>query len=246
MKYYKIEILEDNFTWILVKNNNAIAVDCGDPEALIKFINFNKLKLTTVLVTHFHNDHTSGLHEIKKQTNAQIIAGYKTTKLLEGNVIDRVIEAEESFNINNVTFNPVFAEGHSEDSVLYYLPEYKWLFSGDVIFTLGCGRAFYNTELLFNSLNKIKTNFPSDTLIFPGHNYLSANLNFLEKINYFSIAPKVNNFLDKINTPSLLEYESIYNPFLNSDNNKFKKLLQKEYLSDLDFFSYVRKLRSLY
>lgn len=246
MKYYKIEILEDNYIWVLAKENTAIAIDCGDADALINFVNFNQLDLTHVLVTHYHGDHTSGLTKIKKETKSQIVAGYKTNKLLLNNVIDKVIETEDDFTINNIVFSPVFAEGHSEDSVLYFLPEYKWLFSGDVLFTLGCGRAFFNTELLFNSLNKIKIRFPLDTLIFPGHNYLEANLNFLEQINYFSIVQKISNFSHKVVTPSLLEYELLYNPFLNSDNIKFKKLLEKDNLNNLSFFSYVRKLRSLY
>ena len=54
----------------------------------------------------------------------------------------------------------------------------KLVFTGDTLFSLGCGRVFEGThEEMFKSLNKLK-NLPKDTKIYCGHEYTKKNLEF--------------------------------------------------------------------
>jgi hydroxyacylglutathione hydrolase len=52
------------------------------------------------------------------------------------------------------------------------------LFSGDTLFSIGCGRLFEGTaEQMFNSLSKIKP-LPDNTAVYCAHEYTSANIDF--------------------------------------------------------------------
>ena len=52
------------------------------------------------------------------------------------------------------------------------------LFTGDTLFSLGCGRIFEGTYTeMFNSLNKMKK-FPKKTKIYCGHEYTKKNSDF--------------------------------------------------------------------
>ena len=62
--------------------------------------------------------------------------------------------------------------------MLFIFFKEKKIFTGDTLFSLGCGRIFEGThEQMFNSLNKIKK-LPKDTEIYCGHEYTLKNANF--------------------------------------------------------------------
>ena len=57
------------------------------------------------------------------------------------------------------------------------------MFTGDTLFSLGCGRVFEGTyQQMFDSLNKIKK-LPKDTKVYCGHEYTKNNLAFCLKFN---------------------------------------------------------------
>lgn len=68
--------------------------------------------------------------------------------------------------------------GHTLGGVCLYYPKSKVLFSGDTLFSLGCGRLFEGTsEMMWNSFQKI-LELPDETQIYPGHEYTKANAEF--------------------------------------------------------------------
>ena len=108
----------------------------------------------------------------------------------------------------------------------------KKIFTGDTLFSLGCGRIFEGTyEEMFNSLNKIK-NLSDDTEIYCGHEYTlqnskfclshdSTNLNLKNKI--LEIERKLKNGLPTM--PTFLKDELKCNIFLKAkDVESFSKL----------------------
>ena len=67
--------------------------------------------------------------------------------------------------------------------IAFYLEKEKIVFTGDTLFSLGCGRVFEGThQQMFDSLKKIK-NLPRDTKIYCGHEYTKSNLGFCVKFN---------------------------------------------------------------
>jgi hydroxyacylglutathione hydrolase len=124
------------------------------------------------------------------------------------------------------------------------------VFTGDTLFSLGCGRVFEGTyEQMFNSLTKLK-NLPLDTKIYCGHEYTYKNLEFCLKFN-----PN-NNFLKKKKTtielnlksrkptiPSTIGDEIRTNIFFRHDDPDVKKAINLENSSDLEIFTKLRDLK---
>jgi len=122
--------------------------------------------------------------------------------------------------------------GHTTGHISYHFFKEKKIFTGDTLFSLGCGRIFEGTyEQMFNSLNKIKK-LPPETEIYCGHEYTLQNSNFClandsknlklkEKI--IKIKNKLKNDLPTI--PTILRDEIDCNIFLKAkDLKSFSKL----------------------
>lgn len=117
------------------------------------------------------------------------------------------------------------------------------LFSGDILFTLGCGRAFIDRFKLYKSLRKLRK-LPDETVVFSGHCYAKANYAFTEFIGWPT--GKYPPQKEKIVEPSTIGFERKYNPFFAFDNLQYKRKLDLGHLNDFDFFCYLRQLKDVY
>ncbi|MGV3279018.1 hydroxyacylglutathione hydrolase [Rickettsiales bacterium LUAb2] len=257
-QYFFIKILQDNYTWLLVNGKQAIAIDCGDATSLYDFVKQNNLNLQYILVTHHHNDHCQGLATIKSLVNPKIIISESTLARLKLDIMfDQILNKEQELDLLGFNLKVLFTKGHTDDHIVFYETNNKWLFSGDTLFSLGCGRIFEgDKQNLKLSLDKIKQ-LPAETLIFPGHEYTYNNLAFVNSLGYFSSPSNINsnefNEYSKLieqkhvegkNTvPCLLSEELKFNPFLRANDQQFKNYMNKSELSDIDFFIYLRNLK---
>ena len=122
--------------------------------------------------------------------------------------------------------------GHTKGHICFHFYNEKLLFTGDTLFSLGCGRIFEGTyEQMFSSLNKIKA-MPLDTQIYCGHEYTLNNSKFCIKYDSenLSLKKKIRNIEMKLNNnlptvPSTLKEELDCNIFLRAKDVKtFSKL----------------------
>ena len=122
--------------------------------------------------------------------------------------------------------------GHTKGHICFHFYNEKLLFTGDTLFSLGCGRIFEGTyEQMFSSLNKIKA-MPLDTQIYCGHEYTLNNSKFCIKHDSenLSLKKKIHNIEMKLNNslptvPSTLKEELDCNIFLRAKDVKtFSKL----------------------
>ena len=115
---------------------------------------------------------------------------------------------------------------------VFYFYKENSAFTGDTLFSLGCGRIFEGTYLqMFNSLKKLKM-LPENTKIFCGHEYTKQNSEFCimhDKDNQ-NLKNKINENDIKLKKglptiPSTIKDELECNIFLKSDNlENFSKL----------------------
>ena len=64
---------------------------------------------------------------------------------------------KEIWNKDGFSFQVFHIPGHTSGHICFYFKKEKLLFTGDTLFSLGCGRIFEGThQEMFNSLNKIK------------------------------------------------------------------------------------------
>ena len=171
MRVEIIKCLEDNYSYLIIdkKYKTACVVDPSEPQPIINFIKKNKISLKFILNTHHHFDHVGGNIELKKKYNCKII-GFEGDKNRIPN-IDITLKDREKWESKNFAFKVFHVPGHTLGHICFYFFNEKLLFTGDTLFSLGCGKIFEGTyEQMFNSLNLIKS-FSLETKIYCGHGY---------------------------------------------------------------------------
>ena len=245
-----ISCLNDNYSY-LIKDDQTNVVAIIDPsefDPCDKKIVQKYKKLDFILNTHHHFDHVGGNEELKKKYGSKILGFERDKKRIPS--IDVLLKDGQKFKIGNLNFKTIFIPGHTSGHIAFYLEKEKVVFTGDTLFSLGCGRVFEGTyQQMFNSLNKIK-NLPEDTKIYCGHEYTKSNLGFCLKFNpnnkYLKdkervIEEKIND--GKPTIPSTIKDETQMNIFLRYDDSDVKDALNLQNASDLEIFTKLRDLK---
>ena len=232
MEVIIVPCLNDNYSYLIFdeNNKNACVIDPSESVPIIKIIEKNKLRLKYILNTHHHFDHVGGNKELKKRYNSKIL-GFKNDKSRIPE-IDILLENNQIWKDGNFEAKIYHIPGHTSGHIAFHFFKEKKIFTGDTLFSLGCGRVFEGThEQMFNSLNKFKK-LSFDTEIYCGHEYTMHNSYFCSandpqnldlKKKIFQIKEKIKNGLPTI--PSILADEVKCNIFLKAkDVKSFSKL----------------------
>ena len=232
MKIQIIPCLQDNYSYLIIdeENNTACVIDPSEADPIIEYLENTQIKLKFILNTHHHYDHVGGNQKLKEKYGA-IVVGYKGDKERIPE-IDILVNDQEIWIHENFKAKIIHIPGHTLGHICFYFYNQKSVFSGDTLFSLGCGRIFEGTySQMFNSLKKLKE-LPHDTKIFCGHEYTMQNSKFcmandennqnlISKIK--EIKKKLQNNLPTI--PSTIKEELDCNIFLRSNNvETFSKL----------------------
>ena len=226
-----IRCLEDNFSYILIdQNKNACVIDPSESEPIINFVEKNNIKIKYILNTHHHYDHIGGNKEIKKKYNAKIVA-YKND-LHRIPDVDISLKNNQIWTAENFKSKIIHIPGHTTGHICFFFENEKIAFTGDTLFSLGCGRIFEGTyEEMFSSLKKLKE-LPKETKIYCGHEYTLKNSEFCLKYdkNNKRLQNKINEIKNKVNNniptvPSTIDDEIACNIFLRAKTlGEFSKL----------------------
>ena len=232
MKIKIIPCLKDNYSYLIIdeEKNIACVVDPGDSKPIIKYLEDNKIDLKFILNTHHHYDHVGGNKSLKEKYGASVL-GFKGDKNRIPE-IDILLSDQEVWRYENFETKIIHIPGHTLGHISFYFYKEKFIFTGDTLFSLGCGRLFEGTHSqMYDSLKKLKE-LPHDTKIFCGHEYTLNNSKFCLandqnnqnlKNMILEIQKKLQNNLPTI--PSTIKQELECNIFLKADNIKtFSKL----------------------
>jgi len=232
MKVQIIPCLQDNYSYLVIdeKNNIACVIDPSEADPVIKYLDNNKIKLKFILNTHHHYDHVGGNQKLKEKYGASII-GYKGDKeRIPG--IDILVDDQETWVHENFEAKVMHVPGHTLGHICFYFYKEESIFTGDTLFSLGCGKIFEGTySQMFNSLKKLKK-LPQSTKIFCGHEYTKQNSKFCiaNDGSNENLKSKINDMELKLKgglptIPSTIKDELECNIFLRSNNvESFSKL----------------------
>ena len=250
MKVEIIPCLKDNYSYAVIdiKNNKTCIVDPSESEPIINFLEKNNLKLNYILNTHHHYDHVGGNIELKKKYGAKVVGFEKDFKRIPE--IDIHLTDGEIWKEDNFEAKIIHIPGHTLGHICFHFYNDNNLFTGDTLFSLGCGRIFEGTyQQMFSSLEKIKK-LPPQTKIYCGHEYTLQNSKFCIKYDKENkdLLKKIEDINKKIKNkkptiPSTIEDEIKSNIFLRSDNESIKINLNISGSSSLVAFSKLRDLK---
>ena len=232
MRIEILKCLQDNYSYLIIDetNKNACVVDPGESIPIINFVEKNNIKLKYILNTHHHYDHIGGNLELKEKYGSKIVA-FKDDKSRIPE-IDVLVQNNQIWKADNFEAKIYHTPGHTSGHIAFYFFNEKKIFTGDTLFSLGCGRIFEGTyKEMFYSLNKIKK-LPKETKIYCGHEYTLQNSNFCIqqdpknsklKDKIIKIKKKLENGLPTL--PTILSEEIECNIFLKANNiETFSKL----------------------
>tara|TARA_B100000965_G_scaffold388669_1_gene393456 strand:+ start:81 stop:812 length:732 start_codon:yes stop_codon:yes gene_type:complete len=232
MRVEVIPCLQDNYSYLIIdkSNNSACVVDPSEAKPIINFVEKENINLKYILNTHHHFDHVGGNKNLKKKYNSVVI-GYKddANRIPE---IDILLEDNQIWKADNFEAKIMHIPGHTTGHICYHFFKEKLIFTGDTLFSLGCGKLFEGTyQDMFSSLKKIKK-LSQDTKIYCGHEYTLQNSKFC--IEYDPENTKLKNKITEIKKklknnlptiPSTLKDENECNIFLRAkDVESFSKL----------------------
>ena len=232
MRVEIIPCLQDNYSYLIIddNNNSACVVDPGEAKPIVDYLKNKNIKLKYILNTHHHFDHIGGNEYLKKKFGS-IVVGFKKdiNRIPE---IDILLEDNQIWKAENFVAKIIHIPGHTTGHICFHFFQEKLVFTGDTLFSLGCGRIFEGTyKEMFESLNKIKS-LPEETKVYCGHEYTLSNLKFCIKYNpeNQNLKKKAENIKKKIDNglptiPSTIKDELECNIFLRAnDLESFSKL----------------------
>jgi len=250
MQITPISCLTDNYAYIIYDSNSKTVgvVDPSEAKPVISFLKKENLKLNYILNTHHHFDHIGGNVELKKIYGAKVVGFIGDKHRIPE--IDITLKNNEQWNFGNSKVKILHIPGHTLGHICFFFEKEKIAFTGDTLFSLGCGRIFEGDhKQMLTSLNKIKK-LPKETKIFCGHEYTYKNAEFcikhdvgnIDLIKKFEKIKKLRS--ENLPTiPAMLEDELKFNIFLRCDQNDLKIKLNMKNEEDFKVFKKVRDLK---
>lgn len=214
-----IRALKDNYIWLIRDNTLAWVVDPGDAGPVTNYLREHELDLAGILVTHHHADHSGGIAGLLNEWGSVPVYGSIHSKVPH---VSHFVKEGDKVTCGNLVLKVAEIPGHTLDHTAFFNDE--MIFSGDTLFSAGCGRVFEGThEQMHQSLTKI-FNMSDSAKIYCGHEYTQQNLRFAEHVEpeNLDIQKKiemVNQLTSegKPTLPSLLCEEKKINPFLRCE-----------------------------
>lgn len=243
-----IKCLNDNYAYIYLNDKKeAFVVDPSEASPVIDTLEKNDLQLKYILNTHHHFDHIGGNFELKEKYNCKIVGSKKDRDRIPG--IDIEISDGDYWSFKEHTAQIIEIPGHTSGHIAFFFKSLNAVFTGDTLFSLGCGRLFEGTPtMMWNSLKKLRA-LPDQTKIYCGHEYTLSNGKFINSI-YPSedMRLKIESLveLNEKNLPSIpstIADEKKMNIFLKADDINLIKNLGLNGKSPEEVFGYMRELK---
>ncbi len=158
-----------------------------ETDKIMSLVKSEGLKVSFVINTHAHADHSAGNARIIGETRARLLIHEKDAASLEkvrNRIFARLLGGQGSpqadillkdgfiINIGEVSLKVIHTPGHSPGSICLYGD--GQLFTGDTLFVGAIGR----TDLKGGSLKQLQDSIrsrlfilPDETVVWPGHDY---------------------------------------------------------------------------
>lgn len=241
-----VPCLRDNYAYLIRDETAGICavVDPSEPGPVLKALETRGWRLTHILNTHHHYDHTGGNVRLKEVFGAEVVGPEKDRDRIPA--IDQGVDEKTNWRFGPTDVRILEIPAHTKAHIAFAFPGAA--FTGDTLFAMGCGRLFEGTpEMMWRSLSKLMT-LPAETRVYCGHEYTQNNGRFaltLEPANE-ALRHRMRDVDEKRarndpTVPSTIGLEKQTNPFLRPDSPEIRERLGLVSEDDVTVFAEMRR-----
>lgn len=251
LEIHQFPCLSDNYGVLIRDGERGVVASIDAPSAAdVKAALAAKgWKLTHILTTHHHHDHTDGNLELKRDTGCHIVGPLAEAQKIPG--IDEAVAEGDTFKWGSFDVTVIETPGHTKGHIIYWIPAAKVAFVGDTLFAMGCGRVNEGTMAdMWSGLAKL-SKLPGDTMLYCGHEYTASNARFALTIEPENEALQSRAKLvealradGKPTLPTRLDLELATNPFLRVKSAAIRQRLGMETAEDWQVFGELRERKN--
>ncbi|WP_375462011.1 hydroxyacylglutathione hydrolase [uncultured Enterovirga sp.] len=215
--------LQDNIGALIhdPQTGACAAIDAPEEAPILAALKETGWRLTDILVTHRHADHVQGIPALKDRFGCRVVAPQKAGAEVPG--VDAFVREGDTVKVGELAAHVWETPGHCRDHVSLWFAGDRALFSGDTLFTLGCGRVMESSYAeMWHSLQRLAA-LPGEARVYSGHDYVRSNAKFAlaadpgnealkRRVEEAEAAAAANRFL----VPSTIADEKATNPFLRA------------------------------
>ncbi|WP_151717832.1 hydroxyacylglutathione hydrolase [Gemmobacter serpentinus] len=244
-----IPCLKDNYAFLIhddVSGATAV-IDVPEADPILKELDARGWALSHVLLTHHHSDHVDGLAGLALGPDVAVIGAAADAHRLPP--LTRTVMPGERFSLGSADAEVIDVSGHTVGHIAFWFPEDGFLFTGDSLMAMGCGRLFEGSPAqMWDSLSRLM-DLPGDAVVCSGHEYTESNARFARSLDE---PPALTERLDRIararsaglpTVPSILSEEIATNPMLRARDPAMKAALGMEGAPDAEVFTKIRALK---
>lgn len=216
-----IRALRDNYVWLLQRGEDArcAVVDPGQHAPVLEVLERDDLELTAILLTHHHPDHVGGVPGLLERVDVPVHGPDDERLPVEWQRHgdgDRV-----RLDALDLEFEVLDIPAHTRSHIAFH--GHGLVFSGDTLFSVGCGRLFEGTPADMQAALDRLAGLPRDTRVYCGHEYTDANCRFALQVEPDNAALQRRaeqarrlTAEGRVTLPSTIAEELEVNPFLRS------------------------------
>jgi len=240
--------LSDNYCYLIhdpVTGKTGV-IDTPEVAPIEKALAETSWTLDFILNTHHHDDHAGGNLALKKKTGCTIVGPRADAARIPG--IDIELGDGDTFELGSRTATVYDTPGHTSGHIVYHFADDGIAFTGDTLFSMGCGRLFEGTpEQMWTSLQKLLA-WPDDTLVYCAHEYTQSNAAFAMSVEpdnaqLIERSRQVDELRqqDKPTIPSTIGLERATNPFLRPASPELQATIGLSGAPLVDVFAETRR-----
>jgi hydroxyacylglutathione hydrolase len=253
LKIALVPCLNDNYAYLVEAPEDGLCavVDPSEPGPVRKALTERNLKLTHILNTHHHLDHTGGNVALKEEFGAEVVGPEKDRARIPG--IDTGIGEGAAWIFGSRKVRVLEIPAHTRAHIAFVFDDDDAVFTGDTLFAMGCGRLFEGTpDMMWTSLSKLMQ-LPDSMRVYCGHEYTLNNGRFaltLEPGNS-DLKARMGDVTaarakSEPTIPSTIGLEKRTNPFLRPDSLEIRRTLEMAGANDVDVFAEMRKRKDAF